>query len=158
MSRRVLRAAPRSSRGGECQLEVLCPQDVEVEVADFTVVQMLLELCQNSLESMQALPERFILFHIDRVQLSGDAKLLDLTPGVYGRISIVDHGDGVNDGQRETILQPAFLTNTRELQGGLGRSMLMAQNVMKRHGGTLVLASRREAGTNIALYYPVVAE
>ena len=147
-----------SSRGGECQLEVLCPQDVEVEVADFTVVQMLLELCQNSLESMQALPERFILFHIDRVQLSGDAKLLDLTPGVYGRISIVDHGDGVNDGQRETVLQSAFLTNTRELQGGLGRSMLMAQNVMKRHGGTLVLASRREAGTNIALYFPVVAE
>ena len=147
-----------STRRGECQIEVLCPQDVEVKIADFTVVQMLLELCENSLDAMQALPERFILFHIDRVQLADDANLLGLAPGIYGRVSIVDHGEGINDDPRMVAVQPSFSTNTRELQGGLGRSMLMAQNVMKRHGGTLVLASRREAGTNIALYFPVVAE
>ena len=92
------------------------------------------------------------------MQLADDANLLGLAPGIYGRVSIVDHGEGINDDPRMVAVQPSFSTNTRELQGGLGRSMLMAQNVMKRHGGTLVLASRREAGTNIALYFPVVAE
>jgi signal transduction histidine kinase len=33
--------------------------------------------------------------------------------------------------------------------------MLMAKSVMKKHGGTVTLASRRKAGTNISLYFPV---
>ena len=56
-----------SSHGSECAIELVCPKDVEVEVADFAVVQMLLELCENSLEAMQALPERFIVFHVEIV-------------------------------------------------------------------------------------------
>jgi D-glycero-D-manno-heptose 1,7-bisphosphate phosphatase len=56
-----------SSHGDECQIEVVCPQDVDVEMADFAVVQMLLELCENSLDAMKSLPERFILFHVEPV-------------------------------------------------------------------------------------------
>jgi signal transduction histidine kinase len=31
----------------------------------------------------------------------------------------------------------------------------MAKAVMKKHGGTITLASQPQAGTNISLYFPV---
>jgi histidinol-phosphate phosphatase family protein len=144
----------KSTHGDECHIEVVAPSDVEVEVADFTVVQMLLELCENSLDAMQGLPERFILFHLDTVHLTDDSKLLDLKPGKYGRVSLIDHGDGYAPAETETVVRPISAAKTSGLGRELGLSMLMAQSVMKKHGGTVTLASQRKAGTNISLYFP----
>lgn len=144
-----------SSHGGECHIEIVCPQDVEVEVADSTVAQMLLELSENALDAMQGLPERFIFFHIDRVQVESDAALLEVSPGAYGRVSIVDHGDGREPLEDDGFVQTTIPTKGSHLGRGLGLSMLMAKSVMKKHGGTVTLASRRGTGTNISLYFPV---
>jgi len=145
-----------STHGDECQIEVVCPEDVEVEVADFTVVQMLLELCENSLDAMQGLPERFIVFHIDRVDVADEGRLLEIAPGTYGRVSLVDHGEGLDPGEDPGIPQTSFSTKTASLGRGLGLSMLRAKSVMKKHGGAVTLASRRQAGTNISLYFPAL--
>ncbi len=144
-----------SSHGQECHFEVLCPEDVEVELADSTVAQMLLELGENALDAMQGLPERFILFHVDRVEVQQDAALLEVAPGTYGRVSIVDHGDGAEPFDDDGVVQTNVSSKSAHLGRGLGLSMLMAKSVMKKHGGTVTLASRRKAGTNISLYFPV---
>lgn len=144
-----------SHYGDECQIELICPEDMQVEVADFTVVQMLLELCENALESMKALPERFILFHVEKLELAQEASALELKPGAYARLSIIDHGDGLDEpGEWERLvsLSPA---RVKEYGRGLGLSMLMARSVMKQHGGTVAVASRPQAGTNISLYFPL---
>ena len=146
-----------STHGDECSFEVVCPEDLEVEMADVTVAQMLLELCENSLESMRALPERFILFHVDRVALDADAKGLELAPGSYARVSIIDHGDGIDEEQRTAVFKSVSSSKVKEFDHDLGQSMLMAKSVMKQHGGTVAVASRRQAGTNISLYFPLVA-
>lgn len=144
-----------SSHGGECQIEVICPQDIEVEMADFAVVQMLVELCENSLEAMAALPERFILFHVDLVEVSDpQAKSLEVKPGKYAKVSLVDHGDGIDPSQREIVFQPFASSKSREDRDGIGLSLSMAKSVMKKHGGTITLASQLQAGTNISLYFP----
>jgi len=144
-----------SSHGQECHFEVLVPEDVEVELADSTVAQMLLELGENALDAMQGLPERFILFHIDRVEVREDAALLEVAPGTYGRVSIVDHGDGAEPFDDDGVVHTTVSAKSAHLGRGLGLSMLMAKSVMKKHGGTVTLASRRKAGTNISLYFPV---
>ncbi len=144
-----------SSHGSSCHIEVVCSEDVEVEVADSTVAQLLLELCENALDAMQDLPERFIFFHVDRVQVEKDAALLEVKPGEYGRVSIVDHGDGAEPLDDDGVIQTSFPVKGSHLGRGLGLSMLMAKSVMKKHGGTVTLASRRGAGTNISLYFPV---
>lgn len=141
-----------STHGSECQFELICPQDIEVEVADFTIVQMLLELCENSLEAMQGLPERFILFHVDTVSLSDTAGELELKPGMYARVSIVDHGEGVDE---DGVYRPLSSKKIKEFDRGLGLSMLMVKSIMRQHGGTIAVASRRQAGTNISLYFPM---
>lgn len=144
-----------SAHGKECSLELVCPHDVEVEVADFAVVQMLLELCENSLEAMQALPERFIVFHVDVVSVAREAKDLDLAPGSYARVSIVDHGDRGDTAEVDTAVKSLSTAQAKEFDRGLGLSMLMVRSVMKQHGGTIAVASRRQTGTNISLYFPL---
>jgi rfaE bifunctional protein nucleotidyltransferase chain/domain len=144
-----------SSHGDECQIEVICPQDIEVEMADFAVVQMLLELCENSLEAMKTLPERFILFHVEPVELSDKAEALELTPGSYAKVSLVDHGDGIDPERCEVVFQPFSSGKNRDDGTGLGLSLSMAKSVMKKHGGTITLASRPQTGTNLSLYFPV---
>lgn len=143
-----------STHGDECLIEVVAPSDVEVEVADFTVVQMLLELCENALDAMHGLPERFILFHVERVELRDEARALDLHPGTYGRVSLIDHGEGFDATAPQSVFQAPQAGKAGSLGRGLGLSMLMAKAVMKKHGGTVTVASRRQAGTNISLYFP----
>lgn len=144
-----------SSHGDECQIEVVCPQDIEVEMADFAVVQMLLELCENSLEAMKALPERFILFHVEPVEVSDKATALELLPGSYAKVSLVDHGDGIDPERHEVVFQPFASKGKREDGAGIGLSLSMAKSVMRKHGGNITLASRLHTGTNISLYFPV---
>jgi D-glycero-D-manno-heptose 1,7-bisphosphate phosphatase len=147
-----------SSHGDECQIEVNCPQDIEVEMADFAIVQMLLELCENSLEAMKSLPERFIVFHVEQVELGERASSLELKPGSYAKVSLVDHGDGIEPDQREVVFQPFSSTKKRDDGTGIGLSLSMAKSVMKKHGGTITLASQPQAGTNLSLYFPVVRQ
>jgi signal transduction histidine kinase len=144
-----------SSHGDECQIEVVCPQDVEVEMADFAIVQMLLELCENSLDAMKSLPERFILFHVERVEIEEKALAIELAPGAYAKVSLVDHGDGIDPAQHEVVFQPFSSTKRVEDGTAIGLSLSMAKAVMKKHGGTITLASQPKAGTNISLYFPV---
>jgi signal transduction histidine kinase len=144
-----------SSHGDECQIEVVCPQDIEVEMADFTIVQMLLELCENSLEAMKSLPDRFILFHVEHVEVGDRASALELKAGSYAKVSLVDHGDGIDPEQREVVFQPFSSAKQRDDGTGLGLSLSMAKSVMKKHGGTIALASQPQAGTNISIYFPV---
>ncbi|MEY4700322.1 MAG: hypothetical protein RL326_509 [Pseudomonadota bacterium] len=144
-----------SHYGDECHLELVCPEDAEVEVANFTVVQMLLELCENALEAMKALPERFILFHIEKLELAREASELELKPGSYARLSIIDHGDALGEPREGGGVVPLSAVPIKEYGRGLGLSMLMAKSVMKQHGGTVAVASRPQAGTNISLYFPL---
>ena len=144
-----------SSHGTECQIEVICLQDIEVEMADFAIVQMLLELCENSLEAMKSLPDRFIVFHVDQVDIDERGNSLELRPGSYAKVSLVDHGDGIDPEQHEVVFQPFSSTKQRDDGTGIGLSLSMAKSVMKKHGGTITLASRPQAGTNISIYFPV---
>jgi rfaE bifunctional protein nucleotidyltransferase chain/domain len=144
-----------SSHGDECHIEVICPQDIDVEMADFAIVQMLLELCENSLEAMKSLPDRFILFHVEQVEVGDRASALELKPGSYAKVSLVDHGDGIDPEHREVVFQPFSSGKARDDGTGLGLSLSMAKSVMRKHGGTITLASQRQAGTAISIYLPV---
>jgi signal transduction histidine kinase len=123
-------------------------------MADYTIVQMLLELCENSIEAMAALPERFIMFHVGVVDIRDQASALGLEAGTYAKVSLVDHGEGIEPDQREVVFQPGASKRSPSDGGGMGVSLSMAKAVMKKHGGTITLASQPHVGTNISLYFP----
>jgi signal transduction histidine kinase len=73
-------------------------------------------------------------------------------------VSLVDHGDGIDPAQREIVFQPFASSKMKEGGEGIGLSLSMAKSVMKKHGGTITLASQHHAGTNISLYFPAVKQ
>ena len=123
-------------------------------MADFTIVQMLLELCENSLKAMAGLPERFIMLHVGVVEVREQASSLELEAGTYAKVSLVDHGEGIEPDQREVVFQSVSSKKVQDVGGGIGISLSMAKAVMKKHGGTITLASQPQVGTNISLYFP----
>jgi signal transduction histidine kinase len=104
---------------------------------------------------MKSLPDRFILFHVDQVEIDERGNSLELKAGSYAKVSLVDHGDGIDPEQHEVVFQPFSSTKKRDDGTGIGLSLSMAKSVMQKHGGTITLASRPQAGTNISIYFPV---
>jgi signal transduction histidine kinase len=138
-----------------CEFEVVCPEDITVEVADFTVTQTVLQLCENSLDAMRHLSERFILFGVDRVAVTDTKNNLSLSPGEYAVLSISDHGKGITAPRQGEVFHPFSSLKGRTVGKGLGLSMASAATVMKQHGGTLALASTPDIGTTLRLYFPL---
>lgn len=145
----------KQTRKQPCNFEIICPEDVTVEVADFTVSQTILQLCENSLDAMKHLPERFIVFGISRHSIDKDTG--EIAQGSYVVLSISDHGKGISSSRQEEVFQPFSSHKGRTIGKGLGLSMASASTVMKQHGGSLVLSSTPGVGTTIRLYFPVTA-
>ena len=145
----------KHTRKQSCHFEIICPEDETVEVADFTISQTILQLCENSLDAMKHLPERFIVFGISKEKVDGAVP--ELPQGSYVVLSISDHGKGIATSRQEEVFQPFSSHKGRTIGKGLGLSMASASTVMKQHGGGLALASTPSVGTTIRLYFPISA-
>lgn len=89
--------------------------------------------------------------HADRIWIS--AKRRDSSI----EIQIDDDGPGVPADQREAVFKPFFrLDPSRNLQtGGAGLGLTIARDVMRRHGGDIVLGESARGGLNVTLRLPL---
>jgi signal transduction histidine kinase len=79
----------------------------------------------------------------------GEDALIRLTDTPsYVRIEIVDHGPGIPEAQLERALEPFYRVESSRNKntGGTGLGLAIANDVVKRHGGELVLRNRAEGG------------
>jgi len=72
-------------------------------------------------------------------------------------IRIDDDGPGIPADQREAVFKPFFrLDPSRNLEtGGAGLGLSIARDVMRRHGGDIVLRDSAHGGLNVTLRLPV---
>ncbi|MGA9119847.1 MAG: ATP-binding protein [Bacteroidota bacterium] len=70
------------------------------------------------------------------------------------RIAVVDRGSGIKKADMKHIMDPFFTTKRDD--GGTGLGLSVSFNIVKRHGGRLVLTSEPERGTIAKVYLPVV--
>jgi signal transduction histidine kinase len=68
------------------------------------------------------------------------------------RIEIADNGSGIEARWRERVSEPFF--TTRRAQGASGLGLTLAQEIVRRHGGTLCVASGEPRGTAITVELP----
>ena len=94
------------------------------------------------------------MLHVGVVEVREQANSLELEAGTYAKVSLVDHGEGIEPDQREVVFQSVSSKKVQDVGGGIGISLSMAKAVMKKHGGTITLASQPQVGTNISLYFP----
>jgi len=68
------------------------------------------------------------------------------------RIEVTDNGRGIEARWRERVMQPFF--STRRQQGATGLGLALAQEIVRRHAGSLRVMSAADRGTTVTLELP----
>ncbi|HRU04707.1 MAG TPA: ATP-binding protein, partial [Candidatus Brocadiia bacterium] len=98
--------------------------------------QVLLNLCQNAIESMP-----------------NGGELTITTRALADRVEVVltDTGQGMSESVRENLFQPFFTTKV----GGTGLGLSVSQKIIHDHGGEILVDSAPGAGSSFTLSLPI---
>jgi two-component system cell cycle sensor histidine kinase/response regulator CckA len=122
---------------------------VEVDVGQ--IEQVLLNLYINAWQAMSGGGE----LHIETENLILDqktAKLHDVKPGKYVKISVADTGIGMDEEIRLRVFDPFF--TTKEIGRGTGLGLASAYGIIKSHEGMITIESEKGKGTIFYIYLP----
>jgi two-component system, cell cycle sensor histidine kinase and response regulator CckA len=106
----------------------------------------LLNLVVNARDAM---PDGGALtFATENVALTAEeiaSETLDVSPGDYVRIAVIDTGGGIPPDVLSRVYEPFF--TTKETGNGVGLGLAVVYGIVSRHGGRIDLVSRPGAGT-----------
>ncbi len=135
----------------EIDMNIDC--DPPVMLNEMQVTEMLLNLCLNSIEAMSSIEDRLLVITLGETEGSEER---ELKPGRYAHLAIVDHGVGMTADVLAKAFQPFFSTKAGGIGRGMGLALAMSQEIMKRHGGRIEMASIPGCGTIAHLYFPII--
>jgi|TARA_B100000315_G_scaffold77886_2_gene71217 PAS domain S-box-containing protein len=126
-----------------------------VKVDSSQIEQVLLNLFINS---WQAMPEGGSLYlQTKNVVLDKEfIAPIQLEPGEYVQISIIDDGSGMDRETQDRIFEPFF--TTKDLGKGTGLGLASAYGIIKNHDGLINVQSELGMGTSFYLYLPATRE
>ncbi len=78
--------------------------------------------------------------------------MMDLTPGDYIKISVIDDGPGMDSTVLQRIFEPYFSTKTGKDNSGLG--LAVVHGIVKNYKGGIDVESRPGKGTGFHIYLP----
>jgi len=98
----------------------------------------------------QAMPDGgLILIGAENVSVSPQDNL-PLDAGAYVRITIEDHGRGIDEGTLPKVFDPYFTTKSE----GSGLGLAAAYSIVKSHGGHITVESEPGAGATFHVFLP----
>ena len=128
------------------QLRVRMAEDVRAVRGDrVELEQVLLNLVVNACDSMGGNAA-----HDRRLDI---ASAHEAEQGLV-RISVLDHGGGINPGQLEQIFEPFFTTK----DDGVGLGLAISRSIIAAHGGRLWAANRPEGGAAFHFTVPIAED
>lgn len=121
------------------------------EVDGGQIEQILLNLYINAWHAMPGGGE----LHIETENIILDqknARIHDVMPGEYVKISVADTGIGMDDEIRQRVFDPFF--TTKEIGRGTGIGLASAYGIIKNHEGVITIESEKGKGTTFHIYLP----
>jgi CheY-like chemotaxis protein len=118
--------------------------------------QVLLNLCVNARDAMPEGGSLIIMAENVNIDDEAAARYSEAKPGNYVCVSVADTGKGISAEQMEKIFRPFYTTKSPGKGTGLGLSTSL--NIIKNHGGFLVVDSVVGHGTEFKFYLPALME
>jgi signal transduction histidine kinase/CheY-like chemotaxis protein len=116
--------------------------------------QIIMNLCTNAAQAMSSvgrieMAATLVEYPAERLLSHGR-----LPPGRYVRITVADHGHGIDSTTLERIFEPFF--TTRIQSNGTGLGLATVHGIVADHGGALNVESRHGEGTRFEVYLPAI--
>lgn len=138
------------------QVRIEC-DDVPPVLADGEAVgRMLVSVVTNARDAMPHGGRLDIAVREDRLDRAHFKRRGWGDPGEYVCLSVVDTGDGMDEGTLSRIFEPFF--TDKDPGEGVGLGMAMVYGLMKQHRGFVDVESTPEVGTSVRLYFPLAKE
>ncbi|MBE9521771.1 MAG: response regulator [Proteobacteria bacterium] len=126
-----------------------------VKVDQAQIEQVLLNLYVNAWQAMPSGGDLYL--QTENVTLDNEfVRAIDIKPGKYVKMSVIDNGVGMDETTRKRIFDPFF--TTKEMGRGTGLGLASAYGIIKNHGGYINVSSEKGEGTTFNIYLPVTKE
>ncbi|MDX8401200.1 MAG: PAS domain S-box protein [Mariprofundaceae bacterium] len=131
------------------------PMPIEGDMTQ--IQQMLMNLLANARDALKDCSQPRITISL-RIVVPDDVFLEKhrLKPGRYARLSVVDNGEGIKQGDLDRIFEPFY--TTKPVGEGSGLGLAMIYGAIQRHGGTIEASSQESGGARFDLWFPLVDE
>ncbi len=138
------------------QLDTRIKADVrQVSIDTAQIQQAIKNLATNAAQAIGDRAGR-IEFLLENVTVNDALIRVDLPPGEYVRLSVMDTGEGIDPQSLERIFDPFFSTRAPGTGTGLGLSVV--ESIVKGHGGTIAVTSELGKGSTFHLYFPAIVQ
>jgi len=130
------------------RVETRIADDAPQVLADPTQIhQVLMNLGTNAWHAIER-PTGTIILALDR--LAAPPPVLDLPPGRYARLQVIDDGAGMDAATAERIFEPFF--TTKGVGKGTGLGLAVVHGIITDHGGRVTVESQVGSGTTFSVY------
>lgn len=109
--------------------------------------QVFVNMIANAVDASQENSEVLISTEMLAPEMNGDGQ----PARPYARITIADHGKGMDKATRDRIFEPFFSTKKR----GTGLGLAIVKQIVEQHGGRISVESEPEKGSQFRIDLPV---
>ncbi|BBO90100.1 response regulator [Desulfosarcina ovata] len=119
--------------------------------------QIIMNLCTNAYHAMQMQGgELRVSLEEVAIDAAETPSAVDLPPGPYLCLTVADTGTGINPAIIDRIFDPYF--STKDKSKGTGLGLAVVHGIVKRHGGSITVESKVNAGSCFTVLLPICAD